>query len=424
MQQARFDRWQPVAFGATAFSILGLLFVVHPTTLVPSLMVVLAGLATLVHAPFRARCVALVTTSEFKWVARSMLVWFGVMVLLACVHQGNRSFDFPDNELRMVLALTLLAMAVSPDADKWFLRGLALAGFAALFWGVRAWLLEPGVRMQATTNNPIHFGNLSAIVCVLATTVALLTKNWGTQVRLLFVGVAIGGLVGAVSALSRTSFIVLLCLLPLGWVTTDASMRKKRQLLLGIVVVLGGIALTASPVLRDKLRITEAQVDLQQIAQGNYMSSLGARAAMWETAWLIFEDHPLLGIGSGRFEEELVRRIDSGQIPPTEIYNQPHSDIFHALSSGGVLKLAAYLGILIAPFAFFFNQFKRLSGHASQRWLPVLGMQVVASYFLTGLTNSNLDLQIYSVTYAVLVCVLAKLCVVSTQAGHPGREHQ
>jgi hypothetical protein len=36
-------------------------------------------------------------------------------------------------------------------------------------------------------------------------------------------------------------------------------------------------------------------------------------------------------------------------------------------------------------------------------------MQVVAAYFLTGLTNSNFDLQIYSTTYAVLVCVLAKL---------------
>ena len=155
MWQERFNRWQHVAFDATAFAIFGLLFVAHPTTLVPSLLVVLAGLVALVHAPFRARCVALVTTSEFKWMARSMLIWFGVMVLLACIHQGNRSFDFPDNELRMVLALTLLAMTVSINAEKWFLRGLALAGFASLFWSVHAWLWEPGARIQATTNNQI-----------------------------------------------------------------------------------------------------------------------------------------------------------------------------------------------------------------------------------------------------------------------------
>jgi len=41
--------------------------------------------------------------------------------------------------------------------------------------------------------------------------------------------------------------------------------------------------------------------------------------------------------------------------------------------------------------------------------LPIMGMQVVVGFFLTGLTNSNFDLQIYSTTYAVLVCVLAQL---------------
>jgi hypothetical protein len=38
-----------------------------------------------------------------------------------------------------------------------------------------------------------------------------------------------------------------------------------------------------------------------------------------------------------------------------------------------------------------------------------MGMQAVAAFFITGLTNSNFDLQIYSTTYAVLVCVLARL---------------
>jgi O-antigen ligase len=424
MQQDRISQWQQVAFDATAFSIFGLLFVAHPTTLVPSLLVVLAGVVALVHAGFRARCLALFTTGAYTWIARSMAAWLGVMLLLALIHAENDSFNFPDNELRMFLALTLLAMVRSPDADKWFLRGLALAGGAALCWGVYSWTLGSVARAQATTNHPIHFGNLSAIVLLLSATVALIAKDVGPKVRLLFVMAAVGGLVGVLAALSRSSFVVLLCLLPLGWVAREPAMRKKFQMVLLSAVVLGGVAVATSPQLRDKLRITEAQVDLQQIAQGNYMSSLGARAAMWKTAWLIFEEHPLLGVGSGHFERDIVHRIEVGEIPPTEIYNQPHSDILHALSSGGVLKLAAYLGILIAPFVFFFQQFQGVKNQPQRRLMPVLGMQVVAAYFLTGLTNSNFDLQIYSITYAVLVCVLASLCVVSTQASHPGREHQ
>ena len=315
MQQGRFNRWQQVAFNATAFSILGLLFVARPTTLVPSVVLMLAGLAAVVSTTFRARCVALVATGEFRWIARSLLAWLGVSLLLACVHPSEEAFDFPDNELRMVLALTLLAMTVASDAEKWFLRGLALAGVAGLFWGLHAWCgLE--ARAQATTNNAIHFGNLSALVLLLALTVAGLAKNLTTKWRFFFVFVALGGLVGVLSALSRSSFIVLLCMLPLGWVVTDPTLRKKMQAVLVGVVVLCVVVLTSSLTMRDKLRITEAQTDLQQIAQGNYMSSLGARAAMWKTAWLIFEDHPLLGIGSGRFQTEIVHRIEVGQIPP------------------------------------------------------------------------------------------------------------
>ena len=46
----------------------------------------------------------------------------------------------------------------------------------------------------------------------------------------------------------------------------------------------------------------------------------------------------------------------------------------------------------------------------------ILGMQVVAAFFLTGLTNSNFDLQIYSTMYAVLVCLLARLSMFEINA--------
>jgi hypothetical protein len=64
------------------------------------------------------------------------------------------------------------------------------------------------------------------------------------------------------------------------------------------------------------------------------------------------------------------------------------------------------------PF-FYFWQSYQARNNLTSAISAILGMQVVGAYFLTGLTNSNFDLQIYSTTYAVLVCVLAKLSVVS-----------
>jgi len=397
------------AFNLTAFAIFGLLFIARPTTLVPSLVLLSACITVLLHADFRSRCLGLFATSQYKWIARAMLAWFFVALLLAFIHRTQDQFYFPDNALRMFMALTLLAMAPKPRATHWFLCGVFLAGMASIYWALQVWPWSAESRAQGTTNNAIHFGNLSAIVMMLSITVAFFTPGILFKTRVLFLITALGGGMGAVASLSRSSFVVLLCLMPLGLVTTHESLIKWLQRCAVVAGVAACLAVVLSSTVRDKLRITEAVVDVQYMQDGNYMSSLGARAAMWKTAWHIFKEHPFVGVGAGRFQAEIVRRIQTGEIPNTGIYNQPHSDIMHALSAGGLLKFLSYLGILVAPFTFFYQRFCAVDINAEMRLTSILGMQVVGAYFLTGLTNSNFDLQIYSTTYAVLVCVLAKL---------------
>ena len=102
--------------------------------------------------------------------------------------------------------------------------------------------------------------------------------------------------------------------------------------------------------------------------------------------------------------------MDDGAVIETAMHNQPHNDILNAASLGGIFKLLSYLGLICGPFVFFFRRYK-LGGDWGRKLFPLLGMQVVGAFLLTGLTNSNFDLQIYSTVYAVLVCVLAKFCI-------------
>jgi O-antigen ligase len=375
----------------------------------PTLVVLLASLAVLVFKKYRSHCHGLWSRGQYQWIVKAFLAWFLVALLLAWLHSAVGVFDFPDNELRMVLALTLLTMWVQPNSRLWFLFGLALAGFAAGYWALQSWPWTIEFRTQATTNNAIHFGNLSALVLVLSTSVTFWANDLRWSGRAVFTLAAICGAVGAASSLSRSSFVVILCLVPIVFVNAKTTLQLwfKRVLHALLIALMFGLIMSTS--LKDKFRISEAVSDVKHMEQGNYQSSLGARAAMWKTAWLIFKEHPLVGIGSGRFEVEINRRIAMGEIPSTGVYNQPHSDIMHALSSGGLLKLSAYLGIMLAPFVFFYKRFRDGKKNSDQQLMSVLGMQVVGAYFLTGLTNSNFDLQIYSTTYAVLVCVLAKL---------------
>jgi O-antigen ligase len=337
------------------------------------------------------------------------LIWFFISLLLEILHIEGNGFHFPENELRVLLALILLAMHVRPSSRVCFLLGLLSAGCGAMFWALGAWPWSLSSRTHATTNNAIHFGNLSAVTMVLAITVALMKDNFLVRYRIIYFMVAVGGLFGALSSLSRSSFVALLCLIPLVFFPSKVKIKRNGFFGIHICLIVIFIAVLASVELRDYLRISAAVADIEQIQHGDYGSPIGARVAMWKAAWLIFIEHPYIGIGSGSFEYEMTRLINIGRIPESEIFNQPHSDIMHALSSGGILKFLAYLGILVGPFVFFIQSFRRSKNSSDERLMSLLGMEIVGIYFLTGITNSNFDLQIYSTTYAVLVCVIARL---------------
>lgn len=404
-----FDKTSSKAFEITAFSILGLLFLARPTTLVPTMVLLFTCAAVFLNADFRSRFYSIYLQGEYLWVSNSILIWFAVNLCLAILHYDDR-FIFPENSLKMVMALTLLPICIGKNSFKWFFAGVFLAGMAAVYWSFKSLPWGVMTRAEATTNNPIHFGNLSAIVMILSVSIALASQEAIGKFRPLFYMSAIGGLLGAVASLTRSSFfVVFLCFLPLAIFTVSNAYSKWLfRWIMGMICML---AITAFllPSARDTLRISLAVENFQEVKDGNFTSSVGARFIMWKTSWIIFSEHPVFGVGQGRFKYEMKKKMDEGVIPATDLYNQPHSDIMHSLSSGGALKLLAYLGILIAPLTFFIRRYRGATYSARGRLFSIMGIQVVGAYFLTGLTNSNFDLQIYSTTYAVLVCVLAKL---------------
>lgn len=415
------DIFMANALNVAAFSILGLLFITKSSTFVPVVLLIVGVLLWMFSKPLRMQHKLVFVQGDFKWIARAFLFWFVALLLLMLIHPGGDKIYFPDNALRMLAATVLLVVTMRNSTQNWFLRGLLMAGAAAAFWAVSQWPADTSQRVIATTNNAIHFGNLSALVMLLCVSVVMLKQRLSVSLRLLFGLAAIGGLLGALASMSRSSFVVLLCFLPLLWLGQHGRTRKWVLATLLAFSIAIALVIMSSDILRNKFRITETQTEIQLMIEGNYYTSLGARVAMWQTAWIVFKEKPLVGMGQGRFPTVFAERMQSGEIPSTEIFGQPHSDILHALSAGGVLRFFAYLGLIVAPFIFFLKRFVAVKLNAEKRLMPILGMQVVATYFLTGLTNSNFDLQIYSTTYAVLVCVLARLSVDEINVAEPSK---
>jgi O-antigen ligase len=214
----------------------------------------------------------------------------------------------------------------------------------------------------------------------------------------------------SITSLTRSSAILVLCAVPLIWLPQKDPLRKFAIKTVGVLLVVAVCAIGFSAQVRERLRIHEFTAAFYNPEKIDYERLTSDRANMWHAATLVFKAHPWVGVGPKGFSDAFEALAVEGAVQKTKIHNQPHNDILYSASMGGIFKLLAYLALIFAPFIFFYRSYQA-KVELILKIPSILGMQVVATFFLTGLTNSNFDLQIYSTMYAVLVCVLARLCI-------------
>jgi O-antigen ligase len=400
------------AFSLLAFSSVGLMFVMRPMTWLPTTIILLSTIVVVCHAELRRKALALATDSDLRWIVASFVAWFAACLFLGVWHLGFANRFFPENPFRIFLALSALLLSVHAMSKRAWIVGLLVASGCLVLNVIYGHVVFDAYfpRISGTTNHPIHFGNFAALIAMLLTSLAMLGRSESVRFRSLCLVGAVLALGSAAASQSRSSFVVLFCLVPLAFLGMKDQLHRwlVRVGIAMTVVVLVIVAM--NPSIQEKLRIKETANEIELIDSKNYQGSIGSRLSMWQTAWSMFQEHPLLGIGPNKFQSEFARRMQSGESPRADAeHNQPHNDLLNAASTGGVLKLLAYVFLIAAPFMFFYKKYRVNKLDLNARIMPLIGMQVVAVFFLTGLTNSNFDLQIYSTTYGVLVCVIAKL---------------
>ena len=403
------------AFSVLAFSIFGLMFAMRPVTWLPTLILLSCAVAVIFSAKFRCKVRELVFDDDLRWIVAPFAMWFFVCLFVGLWHWGLSKYAFPDNPFRIFLALGTLGLTVHACSKKSLIAGLLVASVCAVLNVVYGHVIgdEYYPRISGTTNHPVHFGNFAALLTVLLLSLAMLGRPYKTFVRVLCLTGALLAFGAAAASQSRSSFVVLLCLVPLLFMPTTDQFHRWLVRLSCVLVFTFVLLVSVTPSLQEKLRLNAAVSDIEMIESNNYLGSMGSRLSMWQAAWAMFKEQPVLGVGPHKFQSEFIKKMASGEVPKADAeHNQPHNDLLNAASTGGVLKLAAYLFLIVAPFVFFYKKYKSNKLEVSERIFPIMGMQIVAAFFLTGLTNSNFDLQIYSTTYAVFVCVLMRLSLI------------
>src|SRR5690606_11779531 len=82
--------------------------------------------------------------------------------------------------------------------------------------------------------------------------------------------------------------------------------------------------------------------------------SVAERLEMWRASLVMARSSPLVGVGPGRFNEELNAMIAAGEAPESlASQGHPHSEYLEYAATGRVVGLVAPLALLAGPLAHF-----------------------------------------------------------------------
>jgi O-antigen ligase len=142
--------------------------------------------------------------------------------------------------------------------------------------------------------------------------------------------------------------------------------------LAAVLVVAAGFALwRESPSLRLRFELSTG--------------SNAERILMWESAWKMFEDRPLLGFGFGRsgtYTPAYAEKI-LGKKP--WFTSHAHDNFLDELAANGLLGLLAYLSWWLVLFVSAWKSFLA----AKEKWLPAAALGAFLVFQVNGLTQVN-----------------------------------
>jgi O-antigen ligase len=348
-----------------------------------------------------------------RWVVLAFLLDLGYMAFLMLyrVHDPN-VLDRPLRMCLMLSAVPVVLVARPPARALWLGAALgAFAGLAFAAWqGLWLGVLRPGGLM-----NPITFGDL--VLCLSLLSLAGAMQAGTAFQRALAAGGVLAGLAASLLSGSRGGWLMLalLIVLPalLAW---RRRLLPRAALLLPLLAVVLAALAYALPQTGVRARIATSISDARLYEAGNPTpTSMNIRLALWRAGLMLIPEHPWTGVDMPVVKRRMHAWVREGKLSPV-VFAPPepphlHNDVLQVLVTRGVLGLAAWIGILLAPLGFFWTRLRlarpRAHGPTGQAQAAALaGLLLVLAYASFGLTEVIFWSMKANVFYALLLFLL------------------
>lgn len=327
-------------------------------------------------------------------------------VLLNQIYHWQFKLGAFDGPSRFWLAIPIFFALRTMPGETFALLPYGFA-FGALAAALRAVAGNPWALDSWYFVNVIHYGDQALMLGVLA----LLSIRWTREPSrpLLALGwtACAAGVAVSIGSGSRGGWIAMPVLFAVWLYDRRAWLSPAPMAAASVIFALAIVAgYLLVPIVHH--RIDAIFTDLTLSAHGNPDTSVGLRLQIWKAAILLFAHDPVLGIAAGEAKALLMHMQDRGVITElgvTYALAEVHNEMLARLAYLGIAGFLAILSVYAVPLALFVRVAR--SAPAFQSQAGILGIALVAGYFVFGLTVEIFSLKttvtFYSMTVAVLL---------------------
>lgn len=341
-------RYRSLMLLLTRCSIIMLLYGVAASMALASLGTVLAILFWLLSVDWMRPWNRLVKLPVF-WpvLAIPLLVLIGTVYSVAPFDYAYRYFGVYS---RFFVILIIISVIDTPAWQKrcWygFFAGAAVT-LVSTYLGI--WMVLPWSQSKITglgVNHSVFYdyiaqGVMTSFLAVVSFS-HLVTEKHG-KIKLVWAFVLLASIFSITHLLyGRTGQVV--CLIALMVTIFIALPIRKALIIAGLLIGVGVILVLSSPVLLKKFTLLFTEVEAFQ--QGQEMTSIGARLAMWRASWDFFLDQPFWGHGTGSYRW-LAERVFLDPVMCKISCVHPHNQFLFFGVEHGLFGIAAYFFLFV-----------------------------------------------------------------------------
>ncbi len=359
---------------------------------------------------------------EVKLVVFALVAFFAVAAFVYVVSDlsepGYKRLGRYFRFLLFIPVFLILRRARIPTFALWV--GVAVgaigAGLTALDQIYTHIVFAPEDRAQGSVH-PIIFGDMSLLMAALSLAGLSEFSRRHRALALLPIVAAILGLMASFLSGSRGGWIALPALA--GVLVWHGWHRIARWQVIAACAAFVTLAVAAYAIpqtgVSERLHVAKAEIE-DYLATGEANTSVGARLEMWRTAWIIFREHPLLGVGMGGYSREKTALIEQGIVSPAVAsYLHPHNEYLAALATRGVVGFASLLLLFGITLKVFYDRYK------NPRLEPTYGLAgiiVVVAFIHFCFSGDTFD---RSMPISFITFMLAALTAVSPRSTSQAR---